>query len=103
MGLGLSSRAWDTLPVRLAERFRVVVFDNRGTGRSGREGGMYRMRDLADDAATVLDAGGVAQADVFGLSMGGMIAQGRAIRHPPRVPRLPLRAPSASALRRGHP
>ena len=101
MGLGLSSRAWDTLPVRLAERFRVVVFDNRGTGRSGREGWMYRMRDLADDAATVLDAVGVAQADVFGISMGGMIAQELAIRHPHRVRRLALGATFASWLR-GH-
>lgn len=85
MGLGLSSRAWETLPSRLSERFRVLVFDNRGTGRSGRAGWMYRMRDLADDAVTVLDAVGVGRADVFGISMGGMIAQALAIRHPERV------------------
>ena len=101
MGMGLSSRAWDTLPVRLAERFRVIVFDNRGTGRSGRAGWMYRMRDLADDAAAVLDAIGVPQSDVFGISMGGMIAQELAIRHPHRVRRLALGATFASWLR-GH-
>jgi 3-oxoadipate enol-lactonase len=99
MGLGLSSRAWETLPVRLSERFRVLVFDNRGTGRSGREGWMYRMRDLADDAVTVLDAVGVARADVFGISMGGMIAQELAIRHPYRVRRLALGATFASWVR----
>jgi pimeloyl-ACP methyl ester carboxylesterase len=99
MGMGLSSRAWESLPTRLSERFRVVVFDNRGTGRSGRRGWMYRMRDLADDAVTVLDAVQVSQANVFGISMGGMIAQELAIRHPYRVRRLALGATFASWLR----
>jgi 3-oxoadipate enol-lactonase len=101
MGLGLSSRAWEALPARLSARFRVLVFDNRGTGRSGRTGWMYRMRDLADDAVTVLDAAQVAQADVFGISMGGMIAQELAIRYPYRVRRLALGATFASWVR-GH-
>src|SRR6266851_3521678 len=101
MGLGLSSRAWDPLPARLSENFRVLVFDNRGTGRSGRRGWMYRMRDLADDAVTVLDAVQVPRANVFGISMGGMIAQELAIRHPYRVRRLALGATFASWLR-GH-
>jgi pimeloyl-ACP methyl ester carboxylesterase len=96
MGLSLSSRAWEKLPRRLSERFRVLVFDNRGTGRSGRAGFVYRMRDLADDAAAVLDAANVAKADVFGISMGGMIAQELALRHADRVRRLALGATFAS-------
>ncbi|MCX5730770.1 MAG: alpha/beta fold hydrolase [Deltaproteobacteria bacterium] len=85
MGLGMASSAWDALPSRLADRFHVVVFDNRGMGWSSASPGGFRIRDLADDAAWVLDAAGIAQASVFGISMGGMIAQELALRHPGRV------------------
>src|SRR6266851_2267972 len=80
MGLAVSSRAWDRLPELMAKHFRVIVFDNRGTGRSTRRGWKYRMSQLADDAAAVLDAAGVPSAHVFGISMGGMIAQELALR-----------------------
>ncbi len=92
MGLGMGSDAWHTLPDRLSRRFRVVTFDNRGTGRSTGPRGGFRIRDLADDAARVLDAEGLHQAFVFGISMGGMIAQELALRHPPRVRALALGA-----------
>lgn len=90
MGLGLSSRGWGTLPERLATHFRVVTFDNRGTGRSTRTAAMFRVVDLADDAAAVLDAAGLERAAVFGISMGGMIAIELALRHAARVHALAL-------------
>src|SRR5256886_2915296 len=96
MGLALSSRAWDRLPELLARDFHVLVFDNVGTGRSGRSGFVYRMRDLAADAASVIEASGAPAAHVFGISMGGMVAQELAIRHPERVRALALGCTFAS-------
>jgi 3-oxoadipate enol-lactonase len=96
MGLALSSRAWDRLPHLLARDFHVLVFDNRGTGKSARGGIAYRMRDLADDAAAVVQSAGVGAAHVFGISMGGMIAQELAIRHSDRVRSLALGCTFAS-------
>lgn len=85
MGMGFSSRAWGSLPQRFAESFRVVVFDNRGSGRSTAPFRPFRVRDMADDAAAVLDAAGVGSAHVFGISLGGMVALELALRHPARV------------------
>jgi len=99
MGMGLSSQAWDTLPTRASQSRFVITFDNRGTGESSLPSRPYRIRDLADDAAAVLDAAQVKSADVLGISMGGMIAQELALRHPERVRRLALGCTFSSWLR----
>jgi 3-oxoadipate enol-lactonase len=92
-GLGLSSRFWFDLPQRLAALpYRVAVFDNRSVGRSDRPPPPYRIGDMADDACAVLDAAGIERAWVVGISLGGMIAQHLALRHPARVQGLALLA-----------
>ena len=92
MGMGFSSRAWGRLPERLAGSFRVLAVDNRGTGRSTAPRGRFRVTDMADDAAAVLDAAAAPRAAVFGISMGGMIALELALRFPSRVSALVLGA-----------
>jgi pimeloyl-ACP methyl ester carboxylesterase len=70
----------------LADRgFRVARFDNRDSGRSTHCRSPYTLDDLADDAVAVLDALGWSSAHVLGPSLGGMIGQVMAVRHPDRV------------------
>lgn len=104
MGLGSQLVAWpDAFCELLAARgYHVVRYDNRDTGQSTHfaEAGMpdvagfmrgdpvpaaYQIEDMADDAAGLLDALGLAPAHVLGVSMGGMIVQSLAIRHPGHV------------------
>ena len=91
MGLGMNATGWwRTIPA--LEGFRVLSFDNRGVGRSERVPGPYTTAEMADDAVSVLDAAGVGSAHVYGISLGGMIAQEVALRHPDRVGALVLGA-----------
>jgi pimeloyl-ACP methyl ester carboxylesterase len=92
MGLGLSGGAWWRSVPTLAERFRVITYDNRGTGRSKALTYTYTTEAMADDALAVLDSAGVERAHVYGMSLGGMVAQQVALRHPGRVAGLVLGA-----------
>ncbi|KRF67824.1 hypothetical protein ASG99_13595 [Bacillus sp. Soil768D1] len=90
MGLGYNSLSWHrTLPT-LAKRFKVIVFDNRGVGKSSKPEQPYSIEMMAEDARAVLDAVSVDSAHVYGISMGGMIAQRLAITYPERVRSLVL-------------
>jgi 3-oxoadipate enol-lactonase len=96
MGLGMNATGWwRTIPVLVEAGFRVLAFDNRGVGRSERVPGPYTVAEMADDAASVLDEAGIEAAHVYGISLGGMIAQELALRHPARVRALVLGATTA--------
>ncbi len=85
MGLGAASALWwRTRPV-LSSQYRTIAFDNRGVGRSDVPPGPYPLSVMASDAEAVLDAAGVDRAHVFGISMGGMIAQEFALQYSNRV------------------
>jgi pimeloyl-ACP methyl ester carboxylesterase len=82
---------WDpTLLDALAAHYLVVVFDNRGMGRSTAPAEPFDIRRLTDDAAGLLAALGLARVSVMGYSMGGFIAQELALAYPERVQRLIL-------------
>ena len=91
MGLGGNIAMWDNELIQaLARRFEVVVFDNRGTGRSDKPDMEYSIEMFADDAAALFDALRVESAHILGASMGGMIAQEFAIRYPQKCRKLVL-------------
>jgi 3-oxoadipate enol-lactonase len=85
MGLGYPSDMWWRTRPLLDSRYRTIVLDNRGAGRSDVPPGPYPIALMAADALAVLDAAGVESAHVFGISMGGMIAQELALQSPLRV------------------
>jgi pimeloyl-ACP methyl ester carboxylesterase len=122
MGLGMQLVAWhDDFVQQLVERgFRVIRFDNRDIGLSQALDHLgtpnlaidslrfafglpvqspYQLADMAADTVGLLDAFGIKSAHVCGASMGGMIAQQLAVRHPKRVKSLTLMMTSSGARR----
>jgi 3-oxoadipate enol-lactonase len=85
MGLGYTSAMWHRTRPVLAQHFRTIAFDNRGVGLSDVPAGPYSIATMASDAAAVLGAAGISCAHVFGVSMGGMIAQEFALQYPAKT------------------
>jgi 3-oxoadipate enol-lactonase len=90
MGLGYPHDMWHRTRPVVSAHYRTILFDNRGVGRSDLPAGPYSIAQMAADGAAVLNAAGVEKAHVFGVSMGGMIAQEFALNYPERVNRLVL-------------
>lgn len=96
-GLAGSSLAeWYQVAPKLAVDRRVIMIDHRGHGLSAPGDRRFDIGDDADELAAVLDVMGVAKVDVVGYSMGGVIAQSLAKRHPGRVGKLVLLATFAA-------
>jgi len=91
-GLNADHASWDSVRGNLARDFRVVAFDNRSSGRSSAPKRKYSIRDMADDAAGLLEHLEIKKCHVIGHSMGGYIAQEFAIHYPERVGKLILAA-----------
>lgn len=89
-GLNGSAEFWADIVALLRQRFRVVLMDHRGAGRSERPDQHYSIELLARDAIDVLDHFGIARAHVVGHSTGGAIGQVLALDHAGRVNRLIL-------------
>jgi pimeloyl-ACP methyl ester carboxylesterase len=91
---------------RMAEHFRVIIFDNRGTGYSGSSGEPFSLPLFARDTAGLMDALGVESAHILGHSMGSCIAQELALRYPEKCGSLVLvsgecRGPGSRPLQPG--
>jgi len=91
MGLGANLDWWDPRLIQeLSKKFKLVTFDNRGVGRTDISDRKYTIELFANDTAGLMDALGISRAHVFGVSMGGMIAQELALNYPKKVEKLVL-------------
>ena len=99
-GLGGLQEGWFRQVPYFEAKYRVLTFDNRGAGRSGTLDQPATMWDFADDVSRLMDHLAIARAHVWGVSMGGKIAQELALRSPERVDRLVLECTSAGETHR---
>ena len=85
----LETWAYQT-PALVEAGYRVLTFDNRGIGGSDMPPGPYTSRQLADDAAALVERLGIGDFHLMGVSMGGMVAQELVLAHPQKVRSLTL-------------
>ena len=91
MGLTANMDWWDPqLLDQLSSRYRLLLFDNRGVGRTDAPEGEFSIEQFANDTAGLMEAVGIDHANVLGVSMGGMIAQELVLSHPEKVDKLIL-------------
>jgi pimeloyl-ACP methyl ester carboxylesterase len=91
MGLGGNMDWWDPRLIQeLSKKFKLIMFDNRGAGRTDISSRKYAIKLFADDTVGLMDALGISRAHVLGISMGGMIAQELVLNYPEKVEKLVL-------------
>jgi len=89
-GMGFDRSGWEPVLRKLRRHFRLVLVDNRGSGRSDLPNDSFEVADMAGDVVAVLDGAGVRRAHMMGVSLGGMVAQDLAVAFPERVDGLVL-------------
>lgn len=87
-GLGGDGRFWEPVAARLEDRFRLLLVDHRGAGRSDRPEGLYTIERVARDVVEIMDEAGWERAHLVGHSTGGAVVQTIALDSPARVDRL---------------
>jgi len=101
-GLGSDTSSWVGVIRKLSKNFQIIVFDNRGSGRSEIPDKKYSIRQMADDAIRLLDYLNIKKCHIIGQSMGGYIAQELAINHPERVDKLILESSASISSKRNN-
>lgn len=96
LGLGQDIATWDMQVPELSEHFKMVLFDNRDSGRSSRCKCDYTTLDMAMDSIGLMDYLKIERFHLLGTSMGGMVAQHVALIAPERVTGLVLASTTAN-------
>jgi len=100
MGYTANSDMWGPRFVEpLAREHLLLLFDNRGAGRTTPGRRAFTIKRFADDTAMLMAELGIKKADILGASMGGMVAQELALNHPGKVDRLVLACTTCGGLR----
>ncbi len=95
-GLGSHIESWSTQIPVYSSKFKVIVFDNRGMGKTDKPDTEYTIEMMADDTISLLDKLNINKSSFVGKSMGGMITQWIGVKYPDRVNRLVMACTSAS-------
>lgn len=95
MGITAPGAVWEAHADDWSQNFRCIMADNRGVGQSDKPAGDYSSAMFADDYAGLMDALGIEQARIVGVSMGSIIAQQLALLHPSKVKSTVLMCPWA--------
>jgi 3-oxoadipate enol-lactonase len=99
VGLGTDISEWDGIIHWLAQKYKVLAFDNRGAGRTDKPDTHYSIEMMAHDTAGLMQMLGIEQGHILGISMGGRIALALALQYPKSVKKLVLVSTSARSIK----